>query len=221
MSKNLEQDLLLLHQLFESEPERSWRLREIAGTLNFSGRRAQRLRQALERLTRKGAIVEIRPGVFTLGQTADLITGKLVLVRSGVGFVTDITTGERVRVESDDIRTALPGDTVTVRKRVGRDKPATGRIIRIVARGCRHRRHLASFGRFLVIPFDPVYRRNIVVPRRAAPRLAPRGGARFHKWENQHVAPERIIDVIGPPTNPRSIPGRHPPVQLRAISQPR
>lgn len=205
MSKNLEQDLLLLHQLFESEPERSWRLREIAGTLNFSGRRAQRLRQALERLTRKGAIVEIRPGVFTLGQTADLITGKLVLVRSGVGFVTDITTGESVRVESDDIRTALPGDTVTVRKRVGRDKPATGRIIRIVARAdVDIVGTLASTGRFLyVIPFDPVYRRNIVVPEACGAAVGDRVVVRFHKWENQHVAPEgEIIDVIGPADKP-------------------
>ena len=205
MKKNIERDLALLRQQFESEPERSWRPRELAAALNYSGRRVQTLRQALDTLARDGAIVEIRPGVFGLGQAADLVTGKLVLVRSGVGFVTDNTTGESVRVESDDIRTALPGDTVTVRKATGRDRKPTGRIIRIVARGGRDIvGTLATTGRFLyVIPFDPVYRRDIVVPEACGAQIGDRVVVRFLDWENQHVAPEgEIIDVIGPADRP-------------------
>ena len=203
--KNIEHDLALLRQRFESEPERSWRPRELAAAMNYRGRRVQALQQALDTLARDGAIVEIRPGVFGLGQAADLVTGKLVLVRSGVGFVTDNTTGESVRVESDDIRTALPGDTVTVRKAAGRDRKPTGRIIRIVARGGRDIvGTLATTGRFLyVIPFDPVYRRDIVVPEACGAQIGDRVVVRFLNWENQHVAPEgEIIDVIGPADRP-------------------
>ena len=205
MKKNIEQDLDVLRRRFESEPERSWRPRELAAELGFRGHRVQTLNQALGALTRDGAIVEIRPGVFGLGQAADLITGKLVLVRSGVGFVTDNTTGETLRVESDDIRTALPGDTVTVRRTAGRAPQRTGRIIRIVERGGRDIvGTLATTGRFFyVIPFDPVYRRDIVVPETRGAQIGDRVVVRFLNWDNQHVAPEgEIIDVIGPADRP-------------------
>ena len=205
MKKNIEQDLDVLRRRFESEPERSWRPRELAAELGFRGHRVQTLNQALGALTRDGAIVEIRPGVFGLGQAADLITGKLVLVRSGVGFVTDNTTGETLRVESDDIRTALPGDTVTVRRTAGRAPQRTGRIIRIVERGGRDIvGTLATTGRFFyVIPFDPVYRRDIVVPEAGGAQIGDRVVVRFLNWDNQHVAPEgEIIDVIGPADRP-------------------
>ena len=205
MKKNIEQDLDALRRRFESEPERSWRPRELAEALGFRGRRVQTMRQALGALAREGAIVEIRPGVFGLGRAADLVTGKLVLVRSGAGFVTDNTTGESVRVESDDIRTALPGDTVTVRKAAGRDRRPAGRIIRIVERGGRDIvGTLATTGRFLyVIPFDPAYRRDIVVPESRGAQIGDRVVVRFLDWENQHVAPEgEIIDVIGPADRP-------------------
>ena len=76
MVKNIEQDLDVLRRRFESEPERPWRPRELAEALGFRGRRMQTLRQALDKLVRDGAIVELRPGVFGLGRAADLVTGK-------------------------------------------------------------------------------------------------------------------------------------------------
>lgn len=46
MKKNIEQDLDVLRRRFESEPERSWRPRELAAELGFRGHRVQTLNQA-------------------------------------------------------------------------------------------------------------------------------------------------------------------------------
>jgi ribonuclease R len=203
--KNMDQDLIAIRYLFETEPERSWKPQEIAATLGFRGKRLPVLQLAMATLTREGALVEIRPGVFGLGKAADLITGKLTLVRSGVGFVTDNTTGESVRIESDDVGTALPGDLVTVRKMDSGEKKRLGRIIRIVERGGRDIvGTLSTTGRFLyVIPFDPIYRRDIVVPDAHGAKEGDRVVVRFQNWVNKHVAPEgEIVDVIGPADHP-------------------
>ncbi|MDD5705282.1 MAG: ribonuclease R [Kiritimatiellae bacterium] len=224
-----DQDSVAIQYLLETEPERAWRPKEIADTLGFHGRRMQRLREILERLTREGVIVELRPGVYGLGKPADLFTGRLALARSGAGFVTDAGSGDSLRIDSDDVGTALPGDTVTVRRVHGAPERARGKIIRIVERANRDLvGTLVTTGRFLyVVPLDPIYRRDIVVPDAHGAREGDRVVVRFLNWPNRHVAPEgEIVEVIGPADKPSldttvvcrqyDLPGEFPVPVMRA-----
>lgn len=203
MSKYREEDLAAIRYLFESEPEKNWSQQKIAEVLGYRGRRLPVLRSALGKLQRQGVLVEIRKQTYSLGQAADLVSGKLSLSRGGVGFVVG-ATGETIRIESEDTGVALPGDTVMVRKSVTTER-ATGKIIRVVE---QHRRDivgtLSSTGRFMyVTPLDPIYQRDIVVSDAAGAREGDRVVVRIQDWANRQVAPEgEIIDVIGPADNP-------------------
>jgi ribonuclease R len=218
-----------IRRLLESEPLRAWRPAEIAAALGLHGRGVQRLRALLTRMTREGVVVELRPGAFSLGAPADLFTGTLAMTRGGAGFVTDKATGESLRVESEDLGTALPGDIVTVRRARGAGPPARGQVVRIVERAGRDLvGTLVTTGRFLyVIPFDPVYRQNIVVPETRGAHEGDRVVVRLHEWENPRVAPEgEIVEVIGPADRPsldtaavcrqHGLPGEFPPEVRRA-----
>ncbi len=226
------QDLIAVQYLFETEPERAWRPREIADTLGYRGRKMQRLRVILGDLVRDGAIVEKKNGAFIMGQPADLLTGRLVLVRSGAGFVTDRKSGDSVRVDSEDLGTALPGDLVTARRYYRADEISRGKVIRIVERGGRDIvGTLVTTGRFLyVVPLDPVYRRDIVVPDAKGARNGDRVVVRFLDWANRHVAPEgEIVDTIGPADQPSldtevvcrqyDLPGEFPRAVVREAEQ--
>ncbi len=224
-----DQDAEALQQLFAREPERAWRPGEIAAALGLRGPRAQRLRPELDRLARAGAIVALRPGVYGPGKPADLLTGRLTLVRGGAGYVADGASGESLRVASEDIGTALPGDIVTVRRFHGAAERGRGKIIRIVERANRDLvGTLVTTGRFLyVVPLDPVYRNDIVVPEARGAREGDRVVVRFLDWPNRHVAPEgEIVEVIGPADQPsldtavicrqHDLPGEFPPAVRRA-----
>jgi ribonuclease R len=202
---NTQQDRESIQKLLAAEPGRTWRPAEICSALHFRGKQIKQLQSLLRRLVLDGAVVELRPGVYGLGQPADLVTGRLRIVRSGAGYVTDAATGNSIWVGRDDLGTALPGDTVTVRL----DRPAgdewRGKVIRIVERSPREIvGTLGTAGRFLcVVPLDPVYRLDFYVPDAKGAQEGDRVVVRFVNWANRHVAPEgEIVDVIGPADTP-------------------
>lgn len=202
---NTQQDRESIQKLLAAEPGRTWRPAEICSALHFRGKQIKQLQGLLRRLVLDGAVVELRPGVYGLGQPADLVTGRLRIVRSGAGYVTDAATGNSIWVGRDDLGTALPGDTVTVRL----DRPAgdewRGKVIRIVERSPREIvGTLGTAGRFLcVVPLDPVYRLDFYVPDAKGAQEGDSVVVRFVNWANRHVAPEgEIVDVIGPADTP-------------------
>ena len=134
---------------------------EIASTLNVRGGEKKSLQRLLRSMVTSGDIVLIRQNRYAVGDSADLLAGKLTVLRSGNGFV-DAPEGS-VFVFSRDQGLAFPGDRVLVRlhseaeTEPGRDR--TGKIIRILERS----RHdivgtLRSTGKFFyVVPMDPSY----------------------------------------------------------------
>ena len=197
-------------KLLGSKRQKAWTSAEIANSLKLRGQMRKKLRKHLERLVSHGDIVSIRHGRYSLGQEADLFTGKLVSVRSGNGFVDALAgeTGQSVFVASRDMGKALSGDTVMVRlypESAEDTKGRSGKIIRIVERG----RHdivgtLRSTGRFFnVVPIDPGFTQNFYVADAMGAKLGDRVLIRFANWENRHVSPEaEVLEVLGPADNP-------------------
>jgi len=193
--------------------------RELAEALDLRGNGRKSLQKWLNQLVTAGRIVCIHRNRYTVGRTADLLTGALRLARSGDGFVTE-EDGGTAFVGKQDVGTALPGDRVLVRlspsepqsRRRGRQPPAAhagklpvGKIIRIVQRiphdlvGT-----LKSTGRFhYVTPIDAVYKHDFYVPEAPDARIGDRVLIHFTKWDNEKVNPEaEIREVLGPADEP-------------------
>jgi len=183
---------------------------EIANALKLQGKLRKGLQKQLNQLVLQGSIVTLRQGRYSLGEEADLFTGRLSAVRSGNGFVDALSpdTAPSVFVASRDMGTALSGDTVLVRLYPAQpdgDKGPAGKIIRIV----EHARHdivgtLRSTGRFLhVVPLDPIYTQNFYVADTKGGKVGDRVLIRFSNWENRHVSPEaEVLEVLGPAESP-------------------
>ncbi|MBT3191824.1 MAG: ribonuclease R [Verrucomicrobia bacterium] len=196
--------------LLGEKNRRAQAIPEIADALNLKGKLRKQLPKHLKRLVVQGTIVTLRNGRYSLGEEADLFTGRLISVRSGNGFVDAIApdTSASVFVSAKDMSTALSGDTVLVRLYPAvpdDDRGRSGKIIRIVERG----RHdivgtLRSTGRFLhVVPIDPVYAQNFYVGETMGAAVGDRVLVRFTHWENRHVSPEgEVIEVLGPADSP-------------------
>jgi ribonuclease R len=203
---NFENEFADIQALFAREPEKTWQPREICAALELRGKQIKKLQGVLHRMAVDGLIVELRPGVFGLGKPADLITGKMRMIRSGAGLVVDNATGTTVWVGSEDLGTALPDDTVTVRlDPASSGQEPRGKVIRLVERSPRDIvGTLSTTGKFLfVVPLNPVYRLNFYVPDAKGAKDGDRVVLRLTDWKNRHVAPEgEILDVIGPADQP-------------------
>ncbi len=184
---------------------------EIARAMELRGKEHGVLEKVLRQLVVGGRIVSIRHGKYALGAEADLVTGRLAVVRSGNGFVDppDKKPGESsVFVPAREMGTALPGDTVVVRldpETTDNERGPSGKIIRIVDRG-RHEivGTLRSAGRFLhVVPLAPVYGQSFYVADTKGASIGDRVLMRFVNWENKHVSPEgEIIETLGKADDP-------------------
>ncbi len=203
---NIEQDRTAIQALFAQEPEKTWQPDEIAAALQFRGKQIKKLQGVLRRMVLDGQIVELRPGVYGLGKAADLVTGKMRIIRSGAGLVVDPATGTTVWIGSEDLGTSLPDDTVLVRlDPASAGQEPRGKVIRIVERSPRDIvGTLSTTGKFLcVVPLNPVYRLDFYVPDAQGAKEGDRVVLRFTNWANRHVAPEgEIVDVIGPADQP-------------------
>jgi len=180
---------------------------EIARALKLRGKNLKKLQKWLHELTADGDIVRIRHDRYGLGREADLVTGRLAVLRSGDGIVTSADGRTQLHVPERDLETALPADTVVARlnpevRVAGRP---TGKVIRVVN---RERREivgtLRATRRFLyVVPVDPSYRQDIYVPAANGAAQNDRVVVRLAGWENRHVSPEgEIVEVLGPADRP-------------------
>jgi len=184
---------------------------EIAKLVKVHGKQRGLLHKTLDDLVRAGRIVRIRKGRYAIGKAADLVTGRLTVVRSGNGYVDQVAPDSdtpSVFVSSRDMGTALTGDTVVVRLNPGKsddDQGPSGKVIKIVQRG-RHEivGTLRQAGRFIhVVPLAPGYSQNFFIADIKGAKLGDRVLVRFVQWENRHVSPEgEITEVLGPAEEP-------------------
>jgi ribonuclease R len=154
------QDIL---KVFERDPGKTYRLRELVVKLDLRSSQARELKTALKELARHRRIVYLKKNHFALAgkespakqdrpsphhpsnspagrrRGANLVTGRLIGHRDGYGFVvTDAPvagTNQDIYIPSDGMSSALNGDRVEVQVlRAKADGRAEGRIVRVTDR---------------------------------------------------------------------------------------
>ncbi len=213
---------------------------EIAVALKLRGKGRKMIAKVLHRMVMDGQIVVIRTNRYSLGEPADLATGRLEISRSGDGFLVTEKGRSDVVIPKANMGTALPGDQVTVRlepRAPGRGTASAaafrpGKVIRVLERGKRVIvGTLKTTERFYyVVPLDPAYDHDFYVSDPGRAKVDDRVVIQFSAWENRHVNPEaEIIDVIGPAENPSldtiatlrhyGLPESFPPEVLRDVEE--
>lgn len=170
----------------------------------------KRIRRCLEELIREGSVVRVGSDRYGLGREKPRVSGHLTLLRSGDGVV----RGDHgsVFIPRRCLARSLPGDQVVVRatSRGRRKAPshvpeAEGQILQVVQRSRRDvvgtLRHRGSH--LWVVPLDPAYKLEFIVPDARGAQPGDRVLVRFTEWPDHRGAPAgEIVGVIGPEDQP-------------------
>src|SRR5512141_1794718 len=144
-------------KLFEKNPGKTYRLREIVTELGLRSSQARELKRALRELTKQRKLLYLKKNHFALarrdqsdrdrprqftdrpGSSTNLITGRLIAHRDGYGFVVPdkplAQTDLDIFIPPDGMGSSMHGDRVEVR--ITRAKPdgrVEGRIHRVAER---------------------------------------------------------------------------------------
>ncbi|MGA3024415.1 MAG: VacB/RNase II family 3'-5' exoribonuclease [Bryobacteraceae bacterium] len=146
--------------------------KQILRELGAKGHGKEELERALERLTERGELVELRSGHFVSTRVSrQYSTGRLNMHRDGYGFLVSDQPIEGIRgdvfLPPESAQKAMHGDRVLVRLgRIEHDGRADGEIIRVLRRA-----HDQVVGEFrvkrngaYVIPHDDRIRQWIEIP---------------------------------------------------------
>lgn len=171
--------------------------KQLVRELKARGEDRQRLEAALERLSERGQLIEMRSGHYVVPRySREFAVGRLSVHREGYAFLISDTPVEGIRgdiyIPHESAETAMHGDRVVVRiSRIEPDGRADGEIIRILKRA-----HATLVGEFHV-----GRRGNFVTPcdERIQQRVAILEGMEIPET---HVSRDRVgvkpIEVTGP-----------------------
>jgi ribonuclease R len=157
--------------------------KQLLRELGAKGHGKEELERALERLTERGELVELRSGHFVSTRVSrQYSTGRLNMHRDGYGFLVSDQPIEGIRgdifIPPESAQKAMHGDRVLVRiGRIENDGRADGEIVRVLRRA--HPQVVGEFranrnGSF-VIPHDDRIRQWIEIP--AGLEIPPDSGA--------------------------------------------
>jgi ribonuclease R len=182
-------------KVFEREPGKSFRLREIVGKLGLRPAQSQSVKNLLKGLVRKKHLVYLTKNMFSVARrsnnaappaapgkisnpksprphSGNIITGRLISHRDGYGFVVPNKavkgTEQDIFIPPDAMSSAMNGDKVEVQVlRPKGDGRLEGRIVSVANRAQK-----TVVGQFhcgqhynFVTPFDPRIPFEIVIPR--------------------------------------------------------
>jgi len=164
-------DAALLHHISRLPHARAT-FKQLVRELGSRGESRQDVEAALDRLTDRGDLVEVRSGHFIATRfSREYATGRLNMHRDGFGFLISDRPIENLRgdvyIPRDSAQTAMHGDRVVVRiARIENDGRADGEIVKILRRA--HQTvvgefHLSKRGAY-VIPHDERIRQWIDIP---------------------------------------------------------
>ncbi len=183
--------------------------KQLVRELHLLGENRDALEDALDRLTEKGLLVELRSGHFiATGGDSEYLAGRLSIHRDGFGFlIPDPPAPENLRgdvfLPPAEAAKGMHGDRALVRvTRSAREGRAEGEIIRILRRA-----HLTVVGEFrvrkrgnFVVPSDDRLQQWIAIPegmeKPAAQPAADRvGGAPPREIESAEDLDGMIVNV--------------------------
>lgn len=167
-----------------------------------TGVKREEVERALERLTRKGLLIELRNNTYQLASKArEFSAGTLRMHRDGFGFVILDQKPEGIEgdvfINPDSAQKAMHGDKVLVRLgRIGHDGRVNGEIVRVLDRA--NQRMVGQFrltkrGCF-VVPYDQKIKQWIQIPEGfeiPAPHVNP------DRVGIKEVKVEKIADLNG------------------------
>ena len=147
-------------------------LKQLTRELGAKGVRREEVERSLGRLTRKGALIELRNQQFQLATRAkEFSAGTLRMHRDGFGFAMLDVKPEGMEgdvfINPESAQRAMHGDRILVRLgRMGRDGRVEGEIVRVL-----HRANQTLVGEFritkrgyFVVPYDERIKQWIEIP---------------------------------------------------------
>lgn len=211
MSKKKQKDLDIsgaILNFLQKRKGKSFKSKEISHALHVHKNTYHLFSDAVKELQKRGKIVRLKNGRFTLPSVLQKVTGKIQLTRKGFGFVTDERTGEEIFIPAQRLNTALDGDTVEVRLfAVSRGKSKEGQISSIQERA--HRSFVGTYHRseyygFVVVDNPRVYRDfYIQAHHNANAKDGQKVVVEYLKWDTASMNPEgKIIEILGYPDEP-------------------
>lgn len=163
-------DALLAH--IQKMPHGRGTLRTITREMGNKGVRREEVERSLERLTRKGSLIELRNNTYQLAAKArEFSSGTLRMHRDGFGFVILDQKPEGIEgdvfINQDSAQKAMHGDRVLVRLgRIGHDGRVNGEIVKVLERA-----NQLMVGQFrmnkrgaFVVPYDQKIKQWIEIP---------------------------------------------------------
>jgi len=146
--------------------------KQLVRELNARGEQRQELERELDRLARKGDLIEARSGHYVVtSMSREYAAGRLRVHRDGYAFVIPDVPNPSIQgdvfIPPDSAQKAMNGDRVLAQiTRIGDDNRAEGEIIRILQRA-----HVTVVGEFRVrkrgnwvVPFDTRIQQWIEIP---------------------------------------------------------
>ena len=149
MSRALSDDNLLAH--IRKLPHGRATYKQLVKEFRATGDDREKLESALERLSGRGDLVELRSGHFiAVGTNPEYVSGKVVLHRDGYGFLVPERPIENMQgdvfLPPEETPKAMHGDRAIVHiTRRAPDGRAEGGIVRIL-----HRAHITLVGEFRI-----------------------------------------------------------------------
>ncbi len=177
-------------------------LKTLTRELGNKGVRREEVERSVERLSRKGLLIELRNRTFQLASKArEFSAGTLRMHRDGFGFVILDQKPEGIEgdvfINQDSAQKAMHGDRVLVRLgRIGHDGRVNGEIVRVLQRANQHlvgEFRLTKRGAF-VIPYDQKVRQWIQIPE--GMEIPPPGGS-ADRVGQQEIQVKEVADLNG------------------------
>jgi ribonuclease R len=146
--------------------------KQLVRELRLQGEQRESLEEALDRLSDKGVLVELRSGHFAaVGSSPEYASGRLSIHRDGFGFLIPEQVSEEIQgdifLPPHEAAKGMNGDRALVHvTRIGDAGRAEGEVIRIVRRA-----HVTVVGEFrigkrgnFVVPSDDRIQQRIKIP---------------------------------------------------------
>ena len=192
-------------EFLKKNPGKQFLSKEISEALYVHKATYKSFKKALNILLDESEIHRMKGGLIGMQELSPVITGKIMLTKSGSGFVLAEETDKDIFIPPPFLNTALDKDTVEVElNAIQRGKSPEGRVSRIVS---RHRIrfagvfHKSKYYAFVVVDNPRMYR-DLFIPK-GMEGAAADGQivvVDMENWVDPSRNPEaRVVDVLGYP----------------------
>ncbi len=184
------------------------RVRELAKMMNISQADYREFRRVIKAAAHDGELERLRGGRLAVPSFVGRIKGRLLIARSGFGFVMPEDQPEEIFVKEQDLAGAMHGETVIVElKKFKLGKSMEGRIVKVL-----HREGTQLVGKlnknrygWQIDPTDPRIDQTIEVRETGSFAIKQDYLAVvvLDEWTADYLPPTgRIVEVLGPAGSP-------------------